>query len=100
MISSDSNSRMAKTIAVTGATGAQGGAVARVLLEAGWNVRAITRNTDSDAAKTLKSQGAEVVQASFDDERGLTKAFEVQARALPIQENTNIPYREHKQSSR
>ena len=68
---------MAKTIAVTGATGVQGGAVARVLLEAGWNVRAITRNPGGDAAKTLKSQGAEIVQATFDDESALTKAFEV-----------------------
>ena len=90
---------MAKTIAVTGATGAQGGAVARVLLEAGWNVRAITRNTESDAAKALKSQGAEVVQASFDDESALTKAFEVCTYAEADFEITYTPDREHKQSS-
>ena len=68
---------MSKTIAVTGATGAQGGSVARVLLEAGWKVRAITRNSQSEAAKKLASQGAQVVEASFDDESSLQKAFEV-----------------------
>lgn len=70
---------MAKTIAVTGATGVQGGSVARKMLEEGWTVRAITRNTTSDAAKKLAEQGAEVVQASFDDESSLVKAFEVYA---------------------
>ncbi|MZD05563.1 NmrA family NAD(P)-binding protein, partial [Streptomyces sp. SID5785] len=32
------------TVAVTGATGAQGGATARALLDAGARVRALTRN--------------------------------------------------------
>lgn len=68
---------MTKTIAVTGATGAQGGAVVRVMLEAGWDVRAITRDTHSAAAENLRSQGAEVVQASFDDEASLVEAFRV-----------------------
>lgn len=68
---------MAKTIAVTGATGVQGGSVARKMLDEGWHVRALTRNTTSDAAKKLAEQGAEVVQANFDDEKGLEKAFEV-----------------------
>lgn len=70
-------SAMAKTIAVTGSTGTQGGAVVRVLLEAGWKVKAITRNTSSESAKKLASQGAEVVKASYDDEASLVKAFEV-----------------------
>lgn len=69
---------MTKIIAVTGATGAQGGGVANVLLKTpGWKVRAITRNTTSDKAKDLASRGAEIVQANFDDEDSLTKAFEV-----------------------
>ncbi|KAL1638592.1 hypothetical protein SLS58_008805 [Diplodia intermedia] len=71
---------MAKTIAVTGATGTQGGSVARVLLESGsWKVRAITRNPNGDAAKALAAQGAEVVAADFNDEGSLVKAFEVSA---------------------
>lgn len=73
---------MPKIIAVTGATGVQGGSVARKMLEQGWTARALTRNPDSDAAKKLAEQGAEIVQASFDDEGSLVKAFEVR-RAIP-----------------
>lgn len=41
-------------IAVTGATGAQGGSVVRFLLkDGGFQVRALTRNVDSDAAKGM-----------------------------------------------
>lgn len=68
---------MAKTIAVTGATGNQGGSVARRMLEAGWHVRAISRNKDSESAQKLRAQGMEVVQARYDDEDSLVKAFEV-----------------------
>ena len=69
---------MTKVIAITGASGSQGGGVANVLLKTpGWKVRAITRNTSSDKAKDLASRGAEVVQANFDDEDSLAKAFEV-----------------------
>lgn len=44
-----------KIIAVTGATGQQGGAVARKLLADRWKVRALTRDTDKPAAKELAS---------------------------------------------
>ncbi|KAF2443614.1 NAD(P)-binding protein [Karstenula rhodostoma CBS 690.94] len=68
---------MSKTIAIVGATGAQGGSVARAFLKLdGWKVRAITRNTGSDNAKKLASEGAEVVSANTDDEASLVKAFE------------------------
>lgn len=41
-----------KVVAVTGATGAQGGAVVSALLELGsYTVRAITRNAESDKVK-------------------------------------------------
>jgi NAD(P)-dependent dehydrogenase (short-subunit alcohol dehydrogenase family) len=67
-----------KIIAVTGATGSQGGGVVNIMKKTpGWKVRAITRNVDSDAAKKLAADGVEVVQASFDDEESLKKAFEV-----------------------
>lgn len=45
-------------ILVMGATGQQGGAVAGVLLSAGHKVRAMTRNTTSDAARALAEAGA------------------------------------------
>ncbi|KAB2580290.1 putative sugar transporter protein [Lasiodiplodia theobromae] len=68
---------MTKTIAVTGATGTQGGSVARVLLQSGnWKVRAVTRNPKGEAAQALAAQGAEVVAADFNDEGSLVKAFE------------------------
>ncbi|MCJ1284643.1 hypothetical protein MMC26_003978 [Xylographa opegraphella] len=68
---------MAKTIAVCGATGGQGGSVARILLKRGeWKVRAITRNVESRGAKALAAQGAEVVAADLDDEESLVKAFD------------------------
>ena len=68
-----------KIIAVTGATGAQGGGLARAILadpNGGFAVRAITRNADSDNAKALAAAGAEVVVADLDDEASLRKAFD------------------------
>lgn len=67
-----------KIIAVLGATGAQGGGLARAILSdpnGGFAVRALTRNPDSDAAKALAAKGAEVVKADLDDEASLTSAF-------------------------
>ncbi|KAJ4983430.1 hscarg dehydrogenase [Stagonosporopsis vannaccii] len=65
-----------KLIVVTGATGAQGGGVANVMLETpGWNVRAVTRDTNSAKAKDLATRGAEVVQADFNDVESLVAAF-------------------------
>jgi NAD(P)-dependent dehydrogenase (short-subunit alcohol dehydrogenase family) len=67
-----------KIIAVTGATGSQGGGVINVMKKTpGWKIRALTRNVNSDAAKKLAAEGIEVVQADWDDESALVKAFEV-----------------------
>ncbi len=63
------------TIAVTGATGAQGGATARALLSAGHHVRALTRDTGSHAADALRRLGAEVRRADFDDRASLDAAL-------------------------
>ncbi|BDI30752.1 hypothetical protein CCAX7_28030 [Capsulimonas corticalis] len=63
-----------KTILVTGATGQQGGAATRRLLEAGFRVRAMTRNPSSDAARALQSAGAEVVRGDFGDRASLDDA--------------------------
>jgi uncharacterized protein YbjT (DUF2867 family) len=67
-----------KIIAVVGATGAQGGGLVRAILEdrnGGFAARAITRDANSDNAKTLAHAGAEVVAANVDDEASLTKAL-------------------------
>jgi len=67
-----------KIIAVVGATGAQGGGLARAILEdpaGGFAVRALVRNPETDAARALARAGAEVVAADVDDEASLARAF-------------------------
>ncbi|MGW7817436.1 NmrA/HSCARG family protein [Streptomyces puniciscabiei] len=63
------------TVAVTGATGAQGGATARALLTAGHRVRALTRHPDAPAATALRTLGADVRHADFDDRTSLDAAL-------------------------
>ncbi|MFD6453686.1 NmrA/HSCARG family protein [Nocardia sp. NPDC060220] len=63
------------TIAVTGATGAQGGATARALLTLGHRVRALTRFPDGPAAVALRDLGAEIHYADFDDRGSLGVAL-------------------------
>ena len=68
-----------KIIAVVGATGAQGGGLVRAILddpEGRFAVRALTRNPDSDKAKSLSAAGAEVVAADLDDEASLVEALD------------------------
>ena len=65
-----------KTILVTGATGSQGGAVARKLLDTQFQVRALTRNPDKPAARSLAERGAEVVEGDFDDRTSLDRALD------------------------
>jgi NAD(P)-dependent dehydrogenase (short-subunit alcohol dehydrogenase family) len=57
-----------RIIAITGATGAQGGGLARAILADptdGFVVRAVTRNVDSEKAQALAQAGAEVVAANM-----------------------------------
>jgi uncharacterized protein YbjT (DUF2867 family) len=63
-------------ILVVGATGRQGGAVARHLLLHGWKVRAMTRDNTKAMAKGLDGLGAEIVQADLEDPRSLVAALE------------------------
>ena len=66
-----------KKILVIGATGAQGGSVARALLSRNrFDVRALTRKTDSPAAQALRELGAEIVQGDLDDPASLRAALE------------------------
>ena len=61
-------------IVVTGATGRQGGAVARHLLAEGWRVRGVTRSPDSAAAQELAKLGVEVVRADMADPDAMREA--------------------------
>lgn len=64
-------------VAVLGATGQQGGAVAEALDKMGIHVVAITRNTDSAKAKELAARKHTVVkQADLSDKESLVAAFE------------------------
>lgn len=63
-----------RTILVTGATGQQGGAVARALLSKGHRVKALTRKPDSEAARHLAAAGAEVVAGDLADTASVVRA--------------------------
>jgi uncharacterized protein YbjT (DUF2867 family) len=62
-------------IAVTGATGQQGGKVAKRLLAQGWKVRALTRDIHKPGAQELAAAGAEVVAGDMDNRAELDAAF-------------------------
>jgi len=67
-----------KVIAVIGATGAQGGGLARAIAadkDGPFAARAITRQPGSDKAKALAALGVEVVAGDADDPAGLDAAF-------------------------
>ena len=65
-----------KIILVAGATGRQGGAVTKNLLEKGFAVRAMTRNPESEKALGLKSNEVELVKADMNDPDSLTAAVD------------------------
>jgi uncharacterized protein YbjT (DUF2867 family) len=63
-------------VLVIGATGQQGGATARHLLERGRTVHALVRNAESPAAKALREAGANLVVGDLDDPESLRKSME------------------------
>jgi len=68
-----------KIIAIVGATGAQGGGLARTVIaqeEGPFSARVLTRNPGSDRAKELAALGAEVVEADLDDAESVRRAFD------------------------
>jgi uncharacterized protein YbjT (DUF2867 family) len=76
---SDNQKTDKKIIAVVGATGAQGGGLVRAILNdknGGFAARAITRDPNSDKAKALADEGAEVVAADLDNVKSVRKVFE------------------------
>lgn len=65
-----------KIIAIVGATGAQGGGLARAILtdkNSEFSVRALTRDTQSAKAKELAAMGAELVEGDIDSDESLKK---------------------------
>ena len=57
----------AQSVLIFGATGQQGGSVARALLHRGWRVRALVRDPFSAGAVALAARGAELVVGTFED---------------------------------
>ena len=67
-----------KIITVFGATGAQGGGLVRAILNdsnSEFSVRAVTRDVNSDKAKALAKQGAELVSADVEDKESIKNAL-------------------------
>ncbi len=67
-----------RIIAVIGATGAQGGGLARAIAadkDGPFTARAITRNPASDKARALAALGVDVVAGDADDAPSLDRAF-------------------------
>ncbi len=85
------------TVLVAGATGQQGGAVARLLLEKGHRVRALTRRPRSPAARDLESLGAEVLAGDLEDgisvERAARGADAFFLMATPVEQGPDTEVR-------
>jgi len=65
-----------KIIVVFGATGKQGGSVVDSLLkENKWEIRAVTRDPQSEAAKSLAQKGVQVVQANSSNKEDLERVI-------------------------
>lgn len=82
--------RSMRTILVAGATGTQGGAVARELAARGYRVKGLTRNTDSETSQELTALGIEMVRGDFDDAESLDRAFEGAYGAFSVQQYRGV----------
>ncbi|KAM3075998.1 hypothetical protein ACMFMG_006489 [Clarireedia jacksonii] len=67
---------MAKSILVTGATGAQGFPLALALLDQGISVHCLTRDPGSSNAQELFSRGARIFTGSYNDVSSITSSME------------------------
>lgn len=74
-----------RPILVVGATGNQGGAVARHLLEGGFRVRALVRDPQKPEARALVERGAEAARGDLDDRASLGRALEGAYGAFSVQ---------------
>ncbi len=75
-----------RLILVTGATGNQGGAIARHLLQRGnFKVRAFVRDPNKPAAQALQQAGAELVIGEFSDRASLDRALQGASGVFSVQ---------------
>lgn len=68
-------SKIEQPILVFGATGQQGGAVTKALLNCGWRVRALVRNVNSDRALALQIAGVELVKGNLNEPQTIRDAM-------------------------
>lgn len=90
-----------KTILVTAANGKVGSRLSRQLLDQGFDVHALVRNTQSAIARDLEQKGAKIFKGDFDDIPSLQKASQgiwgvfINSSPVPgtldeLRRNTNI----------
>lgn len=72
-------------ILITGATGQQGGAIARGLLAKGRKVRVMTRHPEGEKAVALERLGAEIVAGDLDDAASIERALSGAWGAFAVQ---------------
>ncbi len=82
--------RSSRVILVSGATGTQGGAVARELNARGYRVRGLTRNPDSDASMALTALGIEMMRGDFDEPESLDAALDGAYGAFSVQQYRGV----------
>ena len=82
--------RGSRVILVSGATGTQGGAVARELARRGYTVHGLTRNPDSDASRALTELGIQMVRGDFDDTASLDRALAGAYGAFSVQQYRGV----------
>ncbi|MCK4207161.1 NmrA/HSCARG family protein [Brucella pituitosa] len=62
-------------ILIFGATGRQGGSVAKALLKAGWPVRALVQDSSKVTSLQLRNAGVELMQGSFEETDAIRSAM-------------------------
>jgi uncharacterized protein YbjT (DUF2867 family) len=75
-----------RLILVSGATGQQGGAVVRNLLERGFGVRALTRDPAKPAGRELAGLGAEVVSGDLEDRASIEHVLQAVHGVFSVQQ--------------
>lgn len=88
--SSQQPERSTRVILVSGATGTQGGAVARELASRDYRVRGLTRNPQSEASQALSALGIDMVQGDFDDADSLDAALAGAYGAFSVQQYRGV----------
>ncbi|MDK6298761.1 NmrA/HSCARG family protein [Staphylococcus caprae] len=76
---------MTKSILVIGATGKQGNAVVKQLLEDGWSVRAFTRNRNNEKLTSIENEHLEIFEGDLSNEDSLAQAMQGQYGLYSVQ---------------